>query len=146
MSESASLPFFAIELLRLKWKMQLHLLRFSMPCHKLPNYLRSYRKRAGLSQDEVAFLLGCQSSAHVSRYEHFKRVPSLRTVLAYKVIFKTPTNELFAGAYQRVEQAVRRRARRLAARLSTARATPRTARKLVFLKTIMAAPAEVQHS
>ena len=41
----------------------------------LHNYLRTYRKRAGLSQAEVAFLLGCHSGAKVSRYEHAARRP-----------------------------------------------------------------------
>jgi len=35
--------------------------------HKLQNYLRTYRKRNSLSQDEMAFLLGCQSGTKVSR-------------------------------------------------------------------------------
>ena len=30
-----------------------------MTPHRLENYLRSYRKESGLSQQEVAFLLGC---------------------------------------------------------------------------------------
>ena len=33
-----------------------------MRSDKLPHYLRTYRKRAGLSQDELAWLLGCQSA------------------------------------------------------------------------------------
>ena len=53
--------------------------------HKLQNYLRTYRKRSGLSQDEVAFLLGCQTGAKVSRYEPFARKPSLETLFAYEV-------------------------------------------------------------
>ncbi len=39
-----------------------------MTSHKLANYLRAYRKRSGLSQSEVAYLLGCKNGAQVSRY------------------------------------------------------------------------------
>ena len=43
--------------------------------HKLENYLRTYRKKSGLTQREVAFLLGCQNGAQVSRYEKRRRLP-----------------------------------------------------------------------
>ena len=86
---------------------------------KLNNYLRAYRKRSGLSQDEVAYLLGSQTGSKVSRYEHGRR-PSLDTALAYEVIFRLfdiPTRELFAGRYQKVESSIRRRAARLQERI-----------------------------
>jgi len=67
--------------------------------YKLNNYLRTYRKRASLSQDEVAYLLGCRSGAKVSRYERFARQPTLQTALAYEAIFGVPVRELFAGIY-----------------------------------------------
>ncbi len=89
-----------------------------MPVSKLPNYLRAHRKRAGLSQEQVTFLLGCRSGAKVSRYEHFARVPSLRVALAFEVIFHTPARELFAGIFQEVERATERRARLLARRIA----------------------------
>jgi DNA-binding XRE family transcriptional regulator len=53
-----------------------------MPAHKLDNYLVMYRKRAGFSQDEVAYLLGAQSGSMNCRYERFKRKPSLEAALA----------------------------------------------------------------
>ena len=69
-----------------------------MSSHKLENYLRKYRRRAGLTQDELAFLLGCKSGAKVSRYERFARTPNLQTALAYEVVFGAPARELLAGA------------------------------------------------
>lgn len=83
---------------------------------QLPNYLRSHRKRLSLSQDEVAFLLGTQSGAKVSRYERFAREPSLESALAFEVIFQRSTSELFGGLYQKVEQEVTERAKTLAER------------------------------
>src|SRR5258708_4349170 len=54
---------------------------------KLPNYLRMYRKRSGLSQEETALLLGYPNGQQVSRCERFTRQPSLQTILAYEAVF-----------------------------------------------------------
>lgn len=86
--------------------------------HRLPNYLRAHRKRAGLSQQQLAFLLGCQFGGKVSRYERFSREPTLRAAIACEVIFHTPIRELFAGVYDEVMRVTDRRARQLARRLT----------------------------
>jgi transcriptional regulator with XRE-family HTH domain len=64
----------------------------------------------------LAFLLGRESSAEVSRYENFERLPGLETALAYEVIFGRPVSEIFGGLYHRAEQEVARRAEILASR------------------------------
>jgi transcriptional regulator with XRE-family HTH domain len=117
-----------------------------MPCHKLPNYLKTYRKRAGFSQDEIALLLGCKSAGHVSRYERFHRLPSFHTLLAFKVIFQASARELFTGEYQTVEDAVSRQAQRLATRLATENPDPATVRKLALLRIIAALPTAAELS
>jgi transcriptional regulator with XRE-family HTH domain len=61
---------------------------------KLDNYLRSSRRGAGLSQDEMAYLLGVRTGVVASRYERFKRRPALETALTYEAIFRTPHAEL----------------------------------------------------
>jgi len=101
---------------------------------KLPNYLRRYRKRARLSQEELAFLLGGGSGAKVSRYERFKRIPGLETGLACEVVFGVPVRELFAGIFQKVERNTGRRARLLARRLGARQAEPLMAEKLSRLR------------
>lgn len=103
---------------------------------KLKNYLRTYRKRTGLSQDEVAFLLGCHSGTLVSRYERFARNPRLETTLAYEVVLGTPARELFAGISQKVELRTFRRARLLARKLSEAKQDRMTGRKIEILESI----------
>jgi transcriptional regulator with XRE-family HTH domain len=100
---------------------------------RLHNYLRTYRKRAGLSQDEVAFLLGRQHGTKVSRYERNTRQPGLETLLAYELVFGAPVRDLFAGVFEKVEATTLRRAQLLARKLSAATRTPRTARKLELL-------------
>ena len=104
--------------------------------HKLENYLRTYRKKSGLSQDEVAFLLGCQNGTKVSRYERFARKPSLETLFAYEVVFGAPARELFAGAYQKVEKRISNRAQLLTRKLNRATPDRMATRKLQILKAI----------
>jgi DNA-binding XRE family transcriptional regulator len=89
-----------------------------MATHKLENYLRTYRKRAGFSQDEVAYLLGTRDGTKTSRHERLKRTPSLETALAYEAIFDVPVRELFAGVSARAERLARRRACLLRNRLN----------------------------
>lgn len=107
-----------------------------MPRIKLDNYLRAYRKRSGLSQDEVAFLLGSRSGTKVSRFEHGGRLPNLDTALAYDFIFHASTRVLFAGRQQKVERLIRKRVARLRARLGTHESPRRSSRKLQALAAI----------
>ena len=104
--------------------------------HKLQNYLRTHRRRVGLSQDEVAFLLGGQSGTRVSRYERFTRNPSLETILAYEMILGTRARELFAGVFQKVELRTIRRAHLLAEKLKDTKQDYRIVRKLEKLEGI----------
>jgi transcriptional regulator with XRE-family HTH domain len=84
-----------------------------MPNTQLPNYLRSNRNRLGLSQDDVALLLGTRHGTKISRYENFTRTPSLETALALEVIFKRSVSELFGGLYQKAERKVSKSAKKL---------------------------------
>jgi len=109
---------------------------------KLDNYLRSHRKKLGLTQREVAFILGCQSGAKVSRYERLGRVPSLTTIFAYEALFQKPARELFAGIYDRVERAALRKVRLLVNRLKKRRENPALARKIENLRALVDGGAE----
>ena len=84
-----------------------------MASHHLLNYLRTYRKRSALSQEEVAYLLGTQSGAKVCRHERFIREPGLETALAYEAIFRRPVSELFPGLYEKIKMEVKARAKSL---------------------------------
>ena len=101
-----------------------------MTSSHLPNYLRSNRKRLGLYQDEVAFLLGAQSGGKVSRYERFDREPTLATALACEAIFQKPVRELFAGLYQQAEGEVARRAKAISHRTAYRKPTLANTRKI----------------
>lgn len=88
-----------------------------MPPLRLENYLRSYRKESGLSQDEVAFMLGCENGTQVSRYEKRRRLPPLETALACEAIFGVPVAELFVGMRQSVGKDIAKRRLELRSRL-----------------------------
>lgn len=80
---------------------------------KLANYLRSYRKRSGLSQDDIAFLMGCQSVTQLARYENCSRLPQLRNAFALEVILNAQARALFAGLFEDADRVVAERARTL---------------------------------
>jgi transcriptional regulator with XRE-family HTH domain len=80
---------------------------------KLLNYLRGRRKLVGFSQKEMAYLLGSHTAGSISRYERFKRVPTLETALRMEIILGVPVRELFAGLYARASAATAKRARQL---------------------------------
>ena len=107
------------------------------PLQPLSNYLRTHRKRSGLTQDELALLLGCRSGSKVSRHERGGRIPTIGALLAYEVVFGTPSRDLFRGVYDRVLREVRRRAQRLSRRVDARPLTPALKRKLDFLSDLI---------
>jgi DNA-binding XRE family transcriptional regulator len=75
-----------------------------MASPSINNFLRTYRKRSGLTQGEVAFLLGCKDAGQVSRYERRYRLPTLRTAFACASILRVPVEKLFPGIQQEVDR------------------------------------------
>ncbi len=106
---------------------------------RLNNYLRTYRRRSGLYQEDVALLLGCENGSKVSRYECSAREPSLENTLAYEAIFGIPIRELYAGMYQKVEEKTMRRAKELLQKLSAQKPEQCGARRLALIKALAGA-------
>lgn len=104
----------------------------------LSTYLRMFRKRTCLSQDEVAFLLGSMCGSSVSRHEKGSRVPLLATLLAYAFILGADVPTLYEGAAQDVRAIVCRRAKGLCRSLERKKSTPRIERKLAVLRELLA--------
>ncbi len=78
---------------------------------RLQTYLRTYRKRSALTQEDLSTLLGCESGVSVCQYERLKAQPSLETALACRAIFDVSVEELFPGIYQKVVADVVKRVR-----------------------------------
>jgi transcriptional regulator with XRE-family HTH domain len=69
-------------------------------------YLRFLRRKSGLSQRDLARIVGCGSASQISRHERSISPPSLQTVFAYEVIFRRPASEIFPGLFYAVETVV----------------------------------------
>jgi transcriptional regulator with XRE-family HTH domain len=117
-----------------------------MTLSQLPNYLRKHRKRLGLSQNEVAFLLGAGSGAKACRYERFSREPGFRTALACEAVFQRPIRELFAGLYEEIEREVAGRAMELVLKTGQMKSDRQTARKRETLERIAASKSKKHHN
>jgi DNA-binding XRE family transcriptional regulator len=72
----------------------------------LGTYLRTHRKHAGLTQGELARIIGYPSAATISNHERLYALPPLMTAIAYEVVFRVPVTEIFAGVAQAMEQLV----------------------------------------
>ena len=84
---------------------------------RLQSYLRTYRKRSGLTQEELAALLGCESGVSICQYERLAAQPSLETALACQAIFGVSVEELFPGIYKKVVDDIVKRAQSMSKQL-----------------------------
>lgn len=73
------------------------------------NRLWLARKRLGLRQKQVAYLLNQHTLDQVSRYEKGLRVPSLETALKFEIIYRTPLRVLFADTYEHLQAELKQR-------------------------------------
>jgi transcriptional regulator with XRE-family HTH domain len=73
------------------------------------NRLWSARKRRGLEQKQVAFLLDQHTPDQVSRYELGTRVPNLEAALLLEIILGTPLRILYKDLYEQLQVTVRER-------------------------------------
>jgi transcriptional regulator with XRE-family HTH domain len=80
---------------------------------KIARYIFSKRRRWGLGQQELAYLIGLKSGSNVSRLESGKRRPTIETAFAYQVLFGSTAAELLPELYSKVEDALMRRAYKL---------------------------------
>ena len=115
----------------------------------LTSYLRTFRRRTRLSQNEIAFLLcgGCKSETTkrkcsatgttVSRHESGQQRPSLETLIAYEIIFGTQLNTIYPERYAALHQRIRNRAAALLDELLEVPPSPRQVQKVAALRRIV---------
>jgi DNA-binding XRE family transcriptional regulator len=84
---------------------------------KFKNYLRAQRRRWGLTQGELAYLLGYRYPSAIWRIERDGREPTLSIAFACHILFDTPVAQLFPGLVTDIEGAILRRAYKLYDRL-----------------------------
>lgn len=73
---------------------------------RLGNYIAALRKQAGLSQLQLAKLIGYRDRSAVSSHERLRKVPPLLIAIAYSVVFRKPVSQVFAGMADAVEHAI----------------------------------------
>jgi transcriptional regulator with XRE-family HTH domain len=104
--------------------------KFSMT-KRLISHLRALRDKAALTQPELAKLLGKKKAQTVSRYELQNRPPPIHIALALQVVFGRSPAEIFAGAYEQIEDATMRRAAKLLGEIDGEDDVSRRKRKLL---------------
>ena len=72
--------------------------------HKPLTRLRTYRRSWGLTQRELARLLGGRSPTHIARIEAGKRPPTTEIALACQFIFGIPPETLFPQLCTEIEE------------------------------------------
>lgn len=82
----------------------------------LPNYLRTLRMRWGLSQRELATILGISESA-LSLCETQERPPTVNLLIGTEVIFGQSVRDAFPALYAHTERNIMRRAAAFSKRL-----------------------------
>jgi DNA-binding XRE family transcriptional regulator len=104
---------------------------------RLKTYLRPFRRRWGLTQQELAFLIGVKNGTVISRIEGLKKAPRLEWAVACAVLFDTRALELFPGLFSEVHEDLLRRATELYEELQ-GNPSKTTRVKLDFLETVLA--------
>jgi DNA-binding XRE family transcriptional regulator len=75
------------------------------------NYVRTFRQRYALTEDELASLVSHQSHTPISRIETGRSLPTLGVAIALEVLFKQSPRQMFPGLFESVEDEVMRRAK-----------------------------------
>jgi DNA-binding XRE family transcriptional regulator len=105
----------------------------------IPNRIYVARRKASLTQRELAMLLGYVDEGAVARHERFCSLPPFLNALAYEIVFQAPVGEIFFGLRDTVEYVVEERIsdfkRSLEQRDARGREATHTARKLEWLTT-----------
>src|SRR5437588_7914597 len=81
--------------------------------HPVKNRLWAARKKRGLEQKQVAYLLNLHTPDQVSRYELGTRLPTLETALLLEMIYGAPLRILYKDLYERLQADLRDRFERV---------------------------------
>jgi transcriptional regulator with XRE-family HTH domain len=79
----------------------------------IENRLWQVRKRRGLEQKQVAYLLNHHTPDQVSRYELGTRLPTLETALLLEMIYGAPLRILYSDLYERLQAKMKERLERV---------------------------------
>jgi len=81
------------------------------------SYLRYHRKKTGLTQRDLAQLIGSVGPRQVARHENSQRTPSIRVAIGYQIVLRTAIAELFPGLVESLSGGIEQRLAEMEARL-----------------------------
>lgn len=99
-------------------------------------YVRTHRRRWGLTQKELGWLLGVANRTAVSRIEMSKRKPPAECLVACAILFDLPLEEIFPGFHGEIEHGIFLRVTTLRERLAE-RTDDLSLRKCAFLDQVL---------
>lgn len=79
--------------------------------NKLHNSLTITRKRLGLGQKQVAHLLKHKTTDQVSRYEKGYRIPGLKILLQFEIIYGIPARVVYGEFFEKLRLEIQDRAK-----------------------------------
>lgn len=82
---------------------------------RIPNSLKRYRRLAGLTQKEVASILGLKKTSCISRWEKGLSFPSIKHVFQLSLLYKTQPDNLYDELWSRLNEEIKRLERELLA-------------------------------
>lgn len=80
---------------------------------RYPNRIRQYRLEKGLTQRELAYILGYKSVSSLSHMEWGRKLPSLRTALKLEQALQRLIGDIYPRLYKPTQRSVGRRRERL---------------------------------
>lgn len=98
-----------------------------MKSSSVGTYLRFLRRKSGLSQRELARILGNVTASQISRHERSVTPPSLLNAFGYQTVFQQPASEIFPGLYHTVEAGAEERLESFERELGNSTANGRSA-------------------
>jgi len=80
---------------------------------RLPNLLRRYRRTRGLTQRDVAKLLGLRTSSRISKWESGACLPSLANAFRLSVVYRVLADALFVDLLRSLRKDINEREKKL---------------------------------
>ena len=105
--------------------------------HTQKNYLRTLRLKSGLTQKDVAYLLGLKSHEKISSIETRKKLPTIDVVIACCKVYAVKPNDFIRDDVTKIEQNVVHRAKSLYQLLKKQTRNPEIRRRLKALSRII---------
>lgn len=100
-------------------------------------YFRTVRLRSGLTQSDVAFLMGWKQRNLISLLETRAREPSLNIIVGYRVIFGAQLRDLMPGRICDVRRSVKCRASMLLPQLKALPKSPIVEARIKMIEKII---------